>query len=501
MPVNEFERQVQQKMDELQLRPSAEVWEEVERRVRKEKKRRLLIIWLPLLALLLGGTGVLLYINKNKNDLPLAIQPGETIKKAGTENKTDTGTRETSQNNISSTATSTAGENKITAANSQEISVAEILHMGNAVDDVGKEPATQPGTTGTKPVLQQQKQPASADENASFSISPASKNKRTTVENKSGKEENKLLISGQPAEINTNRTTTNTTIPETTTKPSDENKTVETPDSLVVKKETVTPPVDSAIAKPEVTIQVKQNKWKWGIAAQTGVSSTKKGDLFGSDKELLYASPDIVLGNTSGPFAPPVLVESPTANISFGLKLFGQKEVSKRLSIQAGLQYQYFSTQVRVGAKVMGQQPVNNPLSAGLVVDEYYTASNNPQNRHTNAYHFAGLNAGLSWKFINKKRFSLYWDNDISVNRLLHTNSLLFDRSFRGYYTDPGAFSKTQLFINTGLSVPVLRQKRFTMMASGFVSYGLTPVLRKSTEENTHLLNYGLGLKFIFNSQ
>jgi hypothetical protein len=40
MPVNEFEKQVQQKMDELQLRPSTEVWEEVEKRIRKEKKRR-----------------------------------------------------------------------------------------------------------------------------------------------------------------------------------------------------------------------------------------------------------------------------------------------------------------------------------------------------------------------------------------------------------------------------------------------------------------------------
>ncbi len=486
MPVNEFERQVQQKMDELQLRPSAEVWEEVEKKMRKEKKRRRLFIWLPLLALLLGGTAALLYINKGRNDnnMPVAVQPDGTEKNTGSENKTNTtNAPETSQTNTSA--------NLSNGTQSQPAETAA---------DNNKE-----NSNSTTPVLQQQKQPAPANENASFAVTPASKNKKRTAENKNHKEENNLVISSQPVEINNKKetaVTTTTATTETTTPLSDESKTVETPDSLIVKKETVTTPAaDSVTTKPAVSIQLKQNKWKWGVTAQTGISNTRKGDLFSSDKELLYASPDFALGNTSGPFAPPVLVESPTANISFGLKLFGQKEVSKRVSLQAGLQYQYFSTQVRVGAKVMGQQRVNNDISAGLVVDQYYTASSNPANRHTNTYHFAGLNAGLSWKFIDKKRFSLHWDNDVSVNRLLSTNSLLFDRSFRGYYTDQEAFSKTQLFINTGLSTPVLRQKSFTLMTAAFVSYGLTPVLRKSTAENAHLLNYGLGLKFIFNSR
>ena len=56
MPVNNFEKQVQQKMDELQLRPSAEVWEEVEKRIRKEKRRRRFIIWFFLFGVLALGT-------------------------------------------------------------------------------------------------------------------------------------------------------------------------------------------------------------------------------------------------------------------------------------------------------------------------------------------------------------------------------------------------------------------------------------------------------------
>ena len=36
MPVNEFEKQVQQKLDELQLRPSPAVWTDVEKQIRRK---------------------------------------------------------------------------------------------------------------------------------------------------------------------------------------------------------------------------------------------------------------------------------------------------------------------------------------------------------------------------------------------------------------------------------------------------------------------------------
>ena len=41
MPENDFEKQVQQKMDELQFVPSDAVWHEVEKQIDGRKKRRL----------------------------------------------------------------------------------------------------------------------------------------------------------------------------------------------------------------------------------------------------------------------------------------------------------------------------------------------------------------------------------------------------------------------------------------------------------------------------
>ena len=52
---NEFEKQVQQKMEELKLVPSDPVWQKVEMQIRKKKDRRRAILWIPLIVLLAGG--------------------------------------------------------------------------------------------------------------------------------------------------------------------------------------------------------------------------------------------------------------------------------------------------------------------------------------------------------------------------------------------------------------------------------------------------------------
>src|SRR5258708_5254010 len=72
MPENEFEKKVQQRMEELEFTPSGEVWKEVEYRIRKEKKKRRFFFWLPLLSLALGGgiTAAIWLINNIQSNLP-----------------------------------------------------------------------------------------------------------------------------------------------------------------------------------------------------------------------------------------------------------------------------------------------------------------------------------------------------------------------------------------------------------------------------------------------
>ena len=62
MQENEFEKEVQQKMDELKFSPSAEVWKNVSAVIEKRKKDRK-IFAIIFLCLLIIGTGIFIQLN------------------------------------------------------------------------------------------------------------------------------------------------------------------------------------------------------------------------------------------------------------------------------------------------------------------------------------------------------------------------------------------------------------------------------------------------------
>ena len=72
MRENEFEKRVQQQMEEFKLRPSDAVWEKVEEELRKKEKRRVVFFIFLLVGLsLLGYTG---YFISNQSTQNIAEQ-------------------------------------------------------------------------------------------------------------------------------------------------------------------------------------------------------------------------------------------------------------------------------------------------------------------------------------------------------------------------------------------------------------------------------------------
>ena len=66
MRANEFENGVSEKMEEFRLQPSAPVWPEVERRIREQKRRRILFFWFSLAGIFLAGLGGWWIMDNNK---------------------------------------------------------------------------------------------------------------------------------------------------------------------------------------------------------------------------------------------------------------------------------------------------------------------------------------------------------------------------------------------------------------------------------------------------
>src|SRR6476661_11240555 len=76
-----FEKNVQEKMEELQLTPSAPVWEKIELQVSPEKKRRRIVFWLLFPAALLAGGIGWLFLQKNGEQRIVTSLPQTSVKK------------------------------------------------------------------------------------------------------------------------------------------------------------------------------------------------------------------------------------------------------------------------------------------------------------------------------------------------------------------------------------------------------------------------------------
>lgn len=487
MPVNDFEKQVQQKLDELQLRPSPAVWTDVEKQIRKEKKRRRVIIFWWLLPLLLTGAGAGYYFTQVKSSKPTSATQLPTNQKNTAEDTEQNLTRKS--NNTQSNILQKEEQQSITGATTPS-STTTATKDEKKLDyqrQVGKDPGQLIVTSQSATLQKKKKNPAA-----------------NTIADAKPIQEKEIVKVNAP-------TVTNPEYPEllTSTEPYEKEKTSlsVTMDSVKVTAP-VDPPKEVALNEPVTAqtnnpgpIKITRNKWQLGVEFRPGLSNTIDGPLFDGQKSMnLYSQPNSSPGNitSSVPFAPPVLISSPERGFSAALEIFARKSLSKRWEFQGGLQYQYLSTYIEVGSHVASSRQLNNDMSAGIVVDNYYNAPNTGtgNNSYTNQYHLLGISARMSWNIINKKKFLLSWDNGFTYGKLISTNALLFDPTSRSYYQDFNAFKKTQFSLNTGLTFPVWSNKAFTLAIHPFASYTLSPVL-KEAERNMQFVNYGVGFKFL----
>lgn len=116
MSDHDFEKQVQNRLDQLKLRPSGAVWAAVEKNIRKEKRRRRMILWLPIALLMLGAGGWLMLKQDQQPDShAMTTQPASS-------NTTPSANNSTPHNTISSAqADKTSANNEVAKANNQVV--------------------------------------------------------------------------------------------------------------------------------------------------------------------------------------------------------------------------------------------------------------------------------------------------------------------------------------------------------------------------------------------
>lgn len=474
---NEFEKQVQQKMEELKLVPSEPVWQKVEMQIRKKKDRRRLIFWIPLLAVLLGG-GLWIGINQYSNNLSYS---GNNNKNLNHQTPKENFGSQPDQSNTNKTfdepKQKSVAVQPVKEAHSQTNAKTETISINSTSSRNTKKQPTQKAVARTKNLITEQNKPSIKSDEVVFTENQTGSPEIIADEIKGNKQQDQK--SDLPG------STINNSSPD------------KRPDSIVAteRKDEVDTlnrdsiKVDSTLIKKLPAKKYAASKWKLAFTVSSGVSGSGRLNVFkgflGENKSMDYlAAPNTGTGAGNGIiYYPPSEVEK---GFSFAAGAGVRKQLTKRIIFSTGLQYNYYSNSILVGARV-----ARDTTFSSYSVREYFRNNNfgstSALEPYRNQYHFLSIPFGLEWQLLKKRPLNFY--TGISVQYMVQTNGLIFDYSRQAYFHSKDAFNSVQFFSDLGLTYS-MRLKKTSIAVGPQLQYGITR-LEKDNPDN-HLYMYGL---------
>jgi hypothetical protein len=431
---NEFEKQVSRKMEELDLHPSEPVWDRIESQIRFKKERRRLVIWIPLLLFLLIGSGIWFYFFKKDETVAGRVEQSP----AGTAN----------------TKTPKKSSNPISQEN-----VAVIIHTEN------KQPIKSSATLSSENSLTQLSRPQKIN-NTSINRFDLTGTKNTGVVKTENPSSTQDQGSSEPV------------ISNPVTEPSIVEPTKDRIDSIAettIPSDTSELNTSPALAK---TIKKENKKWQPGFSVGAGISGEGDRSAGSSRNEMLQSNQP-----TSGisPIASPA---EEGLFISAGIEL--RKPVSARASLLTGLRYQYYTSKRATGMPIASTSFADRQVSYANSTSQgvYYPNSH---------YHYLSIPVYLQYQVI--KNIPLHLDAGISVQKLLSSNSVIYDRSTNTYSPGKEGIAKTQLMTGLGLGYSFNLKNKNSLLLGPSFQYGLNAVNKK---ENRSLYSFGLNAQYYF---
>ena len=457
-------------MEELDLVPSAPVWEKIEGQIRKKSDRRMIVLWLPLLFLLLGG-GIWMLYDSRQSDHLKQNDTAAVIAKEPASAKT--------LEEPPKTPIETPHQNTLTPGNKDEQSATAVPFTIHREMFSTKQPRKIKDRDKTL------KDDIDGGGAMNFSLRPSGIKKSTDKSNEQKLRQLNLPASnptneGNPGkedrpeknETNKKYDTANAKQPARPVNIEEPPKKAaiamndEKPAEEKIDEAAVDSTADIATVAPTSSTQKKRN-WTLGFTAAAGLSASSTGvGLFNATGEKMMdaapmaAAPRPPLVNYSY-----VSPERPDVFASVGLIV--KKQIGKKVFFNTGLIYDFLRTKTFVSAKVSNRQSngvmLNSNLAfinTGIMLQDYY-----------NVYHFLAIPLSLDLQPF--KKLPLFVRGGVAVKRLINTNALQFEDSSKVYYYDPNAFRRTQVSTSFGLDYAVLNKKLKVLVGPEF-QYALT---------------------------
>jgi hypothetical protein len=206
------------------------------------------------------------------------------------------------------------------------------------------------------------------------------------------------------------------------------------------------------------------------------------------DKSYFASSP----GNSPGGQPVTSSIHS-QPGFAFKAGAIAKTSFSVRSSVATGLNYVYFSDEVRVGV----QQNALVQLPGAYNVFSYYAGS--PQKDFTEHFHFVELPILYNWRMTRNEKHFLSLDAGISIAYLISTNALIYDTASGGiYYHNKDLITKTHFNIIPGISYHAINPKGLEFSVGPQFAFDMTKAIKSDLDKRNYFLYIGLNASLFF---
>lgn len=465
-----FEREVQKKMEELNLTPSVPVWEKIELQIRPEKRRRRVLIWFFLGILLLSG-GVFSYqILSSNKEIDNSIS--EQASKNQPSNFSVPPTSETIiKKEEQNTSLSTTNED---APPTQPLVKKEETTEDKIDKTVLSSKPKETATIGKEAKKRFGKQ--------TVSITKLNAGKKIATNETVTTPKTSTDITAVP-EASTN-TAPNPVSQPTPTETIDIDKKMQTVDSVKTPspEKNGASPIDTSLRKK---VAAKSN-WKRRIFLAAGVSDQV------SSLNTAKVTMDAVIPQAGGVGAslPPI---NPTpADVTPALGFMVGYELSKKLSehfeLSVGLRYAYYSAKLRIGANRRADTTIR--YGAGSFVTNQFYTNTARRSDYTIRYHTLQVPVSIHYKPVIN--FPLYITTGASYGQVISTNALTFSRTSNLYYRNKENDVQSLLPVHASVQVGLFEKTKTSMRVGPMLQYNILKSQKENPSNASHLFFAGL---------
>lgn len=472
MQNSEFEKKMQQKMEELKLSPADNVWDKIEAGLPPEKKPRRWIIFILLFAGLTTGALILwnhFYTTKSQAEEDLSIAQKTVLQNT------------ISKNPVSSEAGIFADTVSLKIEKPDEALIGGGKWIKNLTKPASVKVKISNGATAYSDIPENEN--TATDKEQVLKTNAIVKAKIKAAVPVSDIDEDFVADTLRRSETGKIKTviTNEVAIAETQDLITADTKSKK--DSVVIKT------IDTTdIPVKEKSVKKKENSnWQYGVGIASGIS-TVKNNLFNSSPVFASSAGSFSSGSPN-PGGVNNIPNNPSAGIAFNLSFYVQKNINSRWKFNTGLNYLYQSNAIRTGNRVDSTASFYFTTKS-LKVNSFYRSGDSIG--YKNKFHL--LEIPVLFQYRISKKYPAYIEAGPSVAYLLNSNAMVYKANQGLYITDNAIFNRLLLSMSIGAGFNLAEKSRFPFTIGYQFKYSMSSVI-KDPFGKQHIMNSLLYLR------